>query len=196
MIKHYYIILILLFPLVLNAEFDIEKFTDPGKYGWNSEENYQQARNEINMRQNIIQLYEMKKSDLKLNVVKSMVFPGWGHFAVKKYTRGEILLGLEVVFLGTAFYYYDQAMDNYDKYKKADYIEDINKYYQKAEQPYKYSQTFLALGIITWLFGIYDTINVTTEYNVDLWESLNDIYYEESPTIGFSAYPLGYAFRL
>jgi len=194
-VKWLSISVIILIPLFLNAEFDIEKFTDPGKYSWDSVENYQQAREEMNMRENIIQLYETKRSNPNINVIKSMVFPGWGHFAVKKYIRGEILLSLEVIFLGTAFYYYDQAMDNYDKYKEADYIVDVNKYYQKAQQPYRYSQTFLALGLITWLYSIYDTIQVTKGYNVELWEKLNDKYYKETTSVGFSVYPVGLGIR-
>jgi len=185
------VILLISFSLILKAEFDIEKFTDPAKYDWDSKENYLDAREKLRLKQNIIQLYEMKNSDLNSNLLKSAVLPGWGHFSVNKYTRGEILMGLELIFLGTAFYYYDQAMENYDKYKDSDYIGDINKYYDKAKKPYQYSQTFFALGIATWLYSIYDTVVVTREYNADLWQKLNEKYQDNETDPGISLYPLG-----
>ena len=137
----------------------------------------------------------MKKSDINSNILRSAVFPGWGHFAVKQYTRGEILLGLEVVFLGTAFYYYSQAMDDYDKYKKADFIGDIDKYYDRAQDKYSISQTFLVLGLLNWFYSMYDTIIVTRQYNSQLWEKLNRTYLGNTPELGFSSYPLGIEVR-
>jgi hypothetical protein len=186
---------LLLTACLLSADFDIEKFTDPAKYGWDSLENYNQAREEIMLKRNIIHFYEMKKSSLYTNVLRSAVFPGWGHFAVRQYTRGEILLGLEVIFLGTAFYYYNQAMEDYDKYREADFIVDINTYYDRAQDKYRVSQTFLALGLLTWLYSMYDTVLVTQQYNSKLWDELNKKYLGDQLEIGLSTYPLGLKVR-
>lgn len=180
---------------ILSADFDIDKFTDPAKYGWNSLEKYYQSREEVMLKRSIIHFYEMKKSNLYSNVLRSAVFPGWGHFAVKQYTRGEILLGLEVIFLGTAFYYYNQAMEDYDKYKEADYINDLNNYYDRAQDKYRVSQTFLVLGLANWLYSMYDTVLVTRQYNSQLWDQLNKKYLGEQVEIGLSSYPLGLEVR-
>jgi hypothetical protein len=184
-----------LVPVYLSADFDIDKFTDPAKYSWDSMENYQSAREEMLLKRNIIHFYEMKKSDVNTNILRSAVFPGWGHFAVKSYNRGEILLGLEVIFLGTAFYYYNQALEDYDKYKEADFIGDINNYYDKAQDKYNISQTFLVLGVLNWLYSLYDTVLVTQQYNSRLWDKLNNKYLNTTPELGFSSYPIGIKVR-
>ncbi|MCD4796978.1 MAG: hypothetical protein K8R49_07425 [Candidatus Cloacimonetes bacterium] len=187
------IILSLMIMIVTNllfaTEFDIKKFSDPNKYGWDNLEKYFQAREDKQSRQKLLQIYELKKQDITKNVIKSAIAPGWGHFCAKDHTKGTILLGMEIVLLGTSYFYYDKAMGYYDKYKKANYIGDINQYYLDAEAPYTYSQIFLSVGIAVWLYTIYDSINATDKYNQELWDDIFQDYQQKkikiTPT-GFS----------
>jgi len=82
-------------------------------------------------------------------------------------------------------------MDIYDKYEKATYIGDIEKYYSDAKSPYNMSQVFLGLGIIVWVYNIYDTIVVTEKYNDALWEKI--IFENQDTSISIS--PTGLSMR-
>ena len=185
------ILAILSFSVFLFSEFDIEKFVDPHKYGWESLEKYYSDRKNFEERQKLLQIYELKKLSVSKNILKSVIAPGWGHFTAKRYTKGQILLGLEVILIGSGIYYYDQAMENYDKYKKADYIGDIEKYYTDANTPFQYSKILLGFGVVVWLYTIYDTIQVTEEYNNELWDNIYMEYYKKNLIIT----PTGFTLR-
>lgn len=185
------ILAILSFSVFLFSEFDIEKFVDPDKYGWESLEKYYSDRKNFEERQKLLQIYELKKLSVSKNILKSVIAPGWGHFTAKRYTKGQILLGLEVILIGSGIYYYDQAMENYDKYKKADYIGDIEKYYTDANTRFQYSKILLGLGVVVWLYTIYDTIQVTEEYNNELWDNIYMEYYKKNLIIT----PTGFTLR-
>ena len=142
-------------------------------------------------RQKLLQIYEHKKLSVSKNILKSVIAPGWGHFTAKRYTKGQILLGLEVILIGSGIYYYDQAMENYDKYKKADYIGDIEKYYTDANTHFRYSKILFSFGIIVWLYTMYDTVQVTEEYNNELWDNINMEYSK----INLIVTPTGFTLR-
>jgi len=190
--KKIILLLLIIFVKTLCAEkFDIKKFSDPNKYGWDTHEKFLSAREDLQKRNNLLQIYEIQKQKPLSNVIKSVIVPGWGHFSAKHYWKGQILLGLEIVLLGTSYLYYDQAMDIYDKYEKATYIGDIEKYYSDAKSPYNMSQVFLGLGIIVWAYNIYDTIVVTEKYNDALWEKI--IFENQDTSISIS--PTGLSMR-
>ncbi len=189
--KKIIILAILSFSIFLFSEFDIEKFVDPQKYGWDSLEKYYSDRKNIEERQKLLQIYDFKKLSVSKNILKSVIAPGWGHFTAKRYTKGQILLGLEVILIGSGIYYYDKAMENYDKYKKADYIGDIEKYYTDANTPFQYSKILLGFGVVVWLYTIYDTIQVTEEYNNELWDNIYMEYYKKNLIIT----PTGFTLR-
>jgi len=190
--KKIILLLLIIFVKTLCAEkFDIKKFSDPNKYGWDTHEKFLSAREDLQKRNNLLQIYEIQKQKPLSNVIKSVIVPGWGHFSAKHYWKGQILLGLEIVLLGTSYLYYDQAMDIYDKYEKATYIGDIEKYYSDAKSPYNMSQVFLGLGIIVWAYNIYDTIVVTEKYNDALWEKI--IFENQDTSISIS--PIGLSMR-
>ncbi len=172
-------------------EFDIKKFSDPGKYGWNTYEEFLSAREDLQKRNNLLQIFETQKQKPLTNVIKSAILPGWGHFSAKHYLKGQVLMGLEIVLLGTSYLYYDKAMDIYEKYEKSTYIGDINKYYSDAKTPYNISQVFLGLGIFVWAYNIYDTIVVTEKYNNSLWEKI--LYEHQNTSISVS--PIGLSMR-
>ena len=189
--KKIIILAILSFSIFLFSEFDIEKFVDPQKYGWDSLEKYYSDRKNIEERKKLLQIYEFKKLSVSKNILKSVIAPGWGHFTAKRYTKGQILLGLEVILIGSGIYYYDKAMENYDKYKKADYIGDIEKYYTDANTPFQYSKILLGFGVVVWLYTIYDTIQVTEEYNNEIWDNIYMEYYKKNLIIT----PTGFTLR-
>ena len=173
------LLILLSFCWLFAEEFDIKKFSDPDKYGWGTTQKFYEARTELYNRQKLLQIYEMNKQDITKNIIKSAIAPGWGHFSAQQNTKGTILLGIEIVLLGTSYLFYDQAMYNYDKYKKSTYIGDINQYYLDAKDPYTYSQIFLGLGIAVWLYTIYDSITASEEYNQKLWDDLLQKYHQQ-----------------
>ncbi len=190
--KKIILLILIIFVRTLSAEeFDIKKFSDPNKYGWDTYEKFLSAREDLQKRNNLLQIYETQNQKPISNVIKSAIVPGWGHFSAKHYWKGQFLLGLEIILLGTSYLYYDQAMDIYDKYEKATYIGDIEKYYSDAKSPYNMSQVFLGLGIIVWAYNIYDTIIVTEKYNDALWEKI--IFENQDTSISIS--PTGLSMR-
>ncbi|MDY6914992.1 MAG: hypothetical protein SVM86_01575 [Candidatus Cloacimonadota bacterium] len=165
--------------LLFSQNFDIKKFSNPQKYGWENYEDMKAFRQDLYLRKKLLTDFEKQKKSASLNALKASALPGWGHFATERYTKGNIILGLEIILLGTSYVYYDKAMDQYEKYKDSNYIEDIHKYYDEANRPYKTSQVFLGLALGVWLYNIYDAILQTNEYNTEIWQKI----YSENITI-------------
>jgi hypothetical protein len=155
------------------------RFSEPDKYGWTNPELRSFAREDLFNRQKLLQIYNLNKQSSTKNVVKSLVFPGWGHFSARRYTKGQVLLGMEIILLGSSLYYYDQSREYYDKYKQATNIVEMNNYYEDTKIPLRLSQSFLTLGILVWLYTIYDTPKVTDDYNKDLWDKLIFEFHEK-----------------
>ena len=109
------IILTLIVSPALAQKFDVEKFSDPAKYNWNSSKVQLQHRNDLQQRQKLLQVYEMNKFNYRSKLIKSALVPGWTHFSAGKYAKGQVILGLEVALFVSSFYYYDQAMNYNDK---------------------------------------------------------------------------------
>ena len=188
-------ILLILILILANAayatEFDIKVFSNPDKYGWDTPEKHSMARQNLYNRQKLLQIYELNKQDVTKNIIKSAVAPGWGHYTAEKHTKGHFLLATEIILFGTSYFFYDQAMENYDKYRKSTYIGDINQYYLDAKDNYVYSQIFFSLGVVVWLYTIYDSISATDEYNKRLWNELYMEYHQK----GFKITPTGVTLR-
>ena len=146
------------------------------KYGWNSALEWKQAREKFQHELKIYELYEEKRQSHFGNCLKSLLAPGWGHFSAKSYTKGQVLLGLQIFLAGSSFYYYDKSMDMYDKYKKANQIDVINQYYTDANSSYRTSQILLGFCAIVWVYTILDVVQATENYNRNLWEMLTIEY--------------------
>jgi len=191
-IKLFIILSIFLSSLYLySSDFDIKEFSDPEKYGWDTPEKLYEARAELYHRQKLLQIYELRNQSVATNLIKSAFAPGWGHFSAGEYTKGQILLSMELIFLGSSYYFYDNAMEKYNKYKNSTYIKDINQFYEDASDPFFISQVFLGLGITVWIYTVYDSINSTESYNVRLWEEIRE--QNQSPGITFN--PTGFTWR-
>lgn len=189
--KHFIILLIILSAGLFAQKFDVEKFTDPKKYGWDDFTKQRLAREDLETRKEILKLYNDRKQNYSTNIMKSAILPGWGQMSAGKTMRGEIFLGAEILLAGAGLYYYDKAMNYYDKYKKATYIGDIKKYYEDAKAPYTISQVVLVAGVVIWAINIFDTISVTAENNSGLWDRTVHDYYDRKLTIT----PVGFVYR-
>jgi len=183
--------LLLITVCLFSEDFDIKKFSDPKKYGWDTPDILYDARDNLYNRQKLLQIYEMKNQSITANLIKSAIAPGWGHFSSGQYTKGQVLLGMEIILLGTSYYYFDSAMEKYDKYKNATYIKDIDQYYEDAKDSYFISQIFFTLGTVVWLYTIYDSIDATESYNVSLWKQIILQYQSSNLTIT----PTGFTWR-
>jgi hypothetical protein len=170
------LLLLGLLPALSAQDFDMNKFSDPAKYRWDDLSTRQNVQTDLLERQKLLQIYQMGRISTAANLGKSAVMPGWGHFSAESYTKGQVLLGLEILSVGTSLYFYDQAMESYDKYKKATQIDVINQEYNDSLKPYRFSQAFLGLAVVIWGYTLYDTYNETENYNARLWNKIMTEY--------------------
>jgi len=152
--------------------FDIQAFADTTKYEWEDYRDRLSFREDLSFRQNRLQLYEMESVPFRGNIIKSAVIPGWGQFAANHNTKATVILSMELVSIVGAVYFYDQAQRNYDKYKAASQIDEINHWWGKTQTPHHYSMLLAGLAGVIWVYNIYDVITSTTEYNADLWQDI------------------------
>jgi len=172
--NRYLIIIVLFFATLLTAEeFNIEKFSNPSKYNWENMEDRFKAREDLDSRQKLLQIYELNRQQIIGNMLRSAIVPGWGHYKSHDYTKGHTFLASEIVLFGTSLYFYVKAMDDYDKYEDSHYIGNIKQFYLDANNNYKKSQLIFSLGAIVWIYTIYDSISATQEYNQNYWNELS-----------------------
>lgn len=174
----------------LLAQFNIEKFSNPQKYGWQDLQERKLGRDQITSHQKLLQIYEMEKIPAWRNMIQAGIMPGWGQFNTNNYTKGQVFLGIELVLIGSSYYYFDQASEKYDLYKNSTYIGDINQYYSDASTFNGYAQGLLAVASLVWIYNLYDVYNSTEEYNAKLWNSILKKY--NSDKIQVSLHPLGF----
>jgi len=134
-----FLALVMCVPALYSQDFDISEFSDPHKYGWIDEETRLAARDSLFLNTVLIDDYNEQMQSPILNAVKTAIAPGWGHFSVGSYTKGQVFLASQLVLLGTSIYYREQAMIDYRKYENATHIDDINGYYDSAITPYRQS---------------------------------------------------------
>jgi hypothetical protein len=186
------LILIPLLILSVNCFSDFQDdFLDNTKYGWATREKYLNYRTDKTARQKLLQIYDLKKQKITDNMLKSAIAPGWGQMSAGQFTKGQIILGTELVIIGSYIYFYDQYKTQYDEYEKANYIVDIEDYYKKANEYHTASRAVLGIGIAVWIYNLYDTVITTNSYNQDLWTSLYQDYQRQKITLS----PLGFNIR-
>lgn len=171
------ILLLSVFNLAAQGTFDIDAFTNPQKYGWTNWEDRLNYRQDLFERQKLLQIYEIDAQSISGNVLKSSVFPGWGQFNAKNYTKGQVFLAIEIALLGASYFFYDKSQDNFEKYKNATQIDQMNAYYHDALVPYQYSLVFLTFATVVWAYNIFDVVQTTERYNADVWEKTLKTYY-------------------
>ncbi len=167
------------------SQVSTSNFADPYKYGWIDESTRLNARDDFFLRTMLLEDYYNQKQSPFSNALKSAIAPGWGHFSVESYTKGQILLGIQLSLLGSGIYFREKANIQYNKYEEATQIEDINRYYNNAITPHRQSNFLLSIFFVVWAYTIYDTVLETNDYNDSLW---NNIYLNRR-NMSISIYP-------
>ncbi|MBW6515828.1 MAG: hypothetical protein K0B81_04320 [Candidatus Cloacimonetes bacterium] len=157
---------------ILSADFSIMEFSNPYKYEWFEEEDRITFRDSLEYRTMILSEYDELKQSTMTNALKTAFLPGWGHFTLRSYTKGQIFLGAQLALLGSSLYYYEKAMIHYRRYEKATQIDEINEHYDNALLPYRQSNLLLGLFIVVWGYTIYDVIVETNQHNWNIWNDL------------------------
>ena len=152
--------------------FDLNKFSNPKKYGWEDYKDRSAYREDLLERQELLQLYEIKSKSISYTMAKSAIFPGWGHYSIESYSKGHTFLTGGIIVAGAGLYFYSRSQDYYKKYKNASQIDIINSNFDKAEQNYNTSMIFLAAYVILWGYNLYDSSESTERYNSTLWDNL------------------------
>jgi len=171
------LLLIIILKLTAQGSFDIDAFTDPAKYGWTDWEDRINSRYDLTERQKLLQIYEMDAQSISGNILKSAVFPGWGQFNARSYTKGQVLLAVEIAMIGSAYFFYDRAMDSFQKYENSTQIDAMNSYYHDALVPYQYSLVFATFATVVWAYNVFDVVQTTERYNADVWQKTLKNYY-------------------
>ena len=167
------LICFLIISLQLPAQgFDLNKFSNPKKYGWEDYTDRAAYRQDLLARQELLQLYEIKAKSISYTMAKSAIFPGWGHYSIESYSKGHTFLTGGVIITGAGLYFYSRSQDYYKQYKNATQIDIINSNFNKAEQNYNTSMIFLVAYVILWSYNLYDSSVSTERYNSNLWNSL------------------------
>jgi len=159
-------------PLRAQSSFDLVQFSDSTKYGWRDLSDRLDFRADFTERQNLLQIYNIESQSVHENMLKSAIFPGWGQFSTGHFTKGQILLGSNLVLFGTSLYFYDRALGYHRSYEKATQVDEIEKFYKKAQEPFQYSVIFLGFATLFWAYNVYDVIGSTQEYNIALWDRI------------------------
>jgi hypothetical protein len=106
------------------------------------------------------------------DVIKSVVFPGWGQMSTGRYTRGAVMMGTALVSIGAIGGFtlqYNRHVDAYDDasrgYAQATYVGDAVGYYAQmtdswndADEIYQYRN--IAIGVLAgmYVWSIIDII--------------------------------------
>ncbi len=166
------------------ADFDIRAFSDSTKYGWMDWRDRASYRDQLLERQQLLQLYEMESRPITRTMAQSALVPGLGQISCQAGTKGSIILGAELLALGTAFLFYDRSQYYYKKYLSATQVEDIETYYNAAQNPRQYSLLFVGLGLVIWGYNMFDVIQTTDEFNAAVWDSIIERYGSTALTLG------------
>jgi len=162
----------LIIPPCMAQSFDIQAFSDTTRYGWHNYLERNDYRQELNNRQSLLQIYELEAQPLNANIIKSALIPGWGQFSTKANNKATIILGSELVLVGTSLYFMDRALRSYRLYKTATQVQEIETNYKDSQVPYQYSLILLGFASVVWTYNIFDVIQSTQTYNANLWQEV------------------------
>jgi hypothetical protein len=94
---------------------------------------------------------------------RSVLFPGWGQIYLGEKKKGEKLVIIEGVLIGSTYATWEMSENAYKKYKEAIYQSDITKYYDEANKYHLYSN-YLSIGAIG--FWVYSLLNLCFDKDV------------------------------
>jgi hypothetical protein len=106
------------------------------------------------------------------DVIKSVVFPGWGQVSTGRYTRGVVMMGTALASIGAIgalTLQYNRHVDSYDAasrgYAQATYIGDAVEYYTQmtnswddANDTYRYRN--IAIGVLAGMY-VWSILDIT-----------------------------------
>ena len=87
---------------------------------------------------------------------KSLLIPGWGQFAEKKYLKGAVFLSAEIYCLYKIFENNHRGNENYLLYKEAGNVDDVLKYRELTEKYDRRRNAFILGAIGIWAVNLID----------------------------------------
>ena len=106
------------------------------------------------------------------DVIKSVVFPGWGQFSTGRYTRGAVMMGTALVSIAVISGFtmqYNRHIDSYEEaqrgYEQAAYIGDAVDYYSQMTDSWNdaddiYGYRNIAIGVLAGMY-VWSIIDIT-----------------------------------
>ena len=87
---------------------------------------------------------------------KSLLIPGWGQIAEKRYIEGILFLSAEIFCIYKIFSYNHKGNDYYNLYKKADNVSDATQFRDLAEKYDKRRNSFILAAAGAWIINLID----------------------------------------
>jgi len=87
---------------------------------------------------------------------KSLLIPGWGQFAEKRYLEAVLFLSAEVFALYKVFDANHKGNQYYDKYNEAENVEDAVKYRKSTEKYDTRRNQYILMAIGVWAINLID----------------------------------------
>ena len=111
-------------------------------------------------------------SERNEDVIKSVVFPGWGQFSTGRYSRGAVMMGtalVSIVMISGLTLQYNRYIDSYEEaqrgYAQSVYIGDAVEYYSRmtdiwndADDIYGYRN--IAIGVLAGMY-VWSILDIT-----------------------------------
>ena len=103
-------------------------------------------------------------------IIRSVIFPGWGQYHAGRYTRGTIMMGSAIVTLaaiGGTTLQYNRFVESYEDaqlgYRTATYVGDARYYYGEmtgnwndADEMYGYRSILIGVAAGLWVWSALD----------------------------------------
>ena len=87
---------------------------------------------------------------------KSLIIPGWGQVAEKRYIEGVLFLSAEIFCIYKIFSYNHKGNDYYDLYKKADNVSAATEYRELTEKYDTRRNRFILAAAGVWIINLID----------------------------------------
>ncbi len=87
---------------------------------------------------------------------KSLLFPGWGQLAEKRYVEGIVFISAEIFTLYKVFSYNHKGNGSYTQYKNADNGADAVRHRQKTEEYDRKRNQYLLAAAGVWAINLID----------------------------------------
>jgi hypothetical protein len=91
---------------------------------------------------------------------KSLLIPGWGQIAEKRYLEGALFLSAEIFCFYKVFSYNHKGNYYYNHYKKADNVSDAVKYRGLTENYDIKRNKFLLAAAGVWIINLIDAYSI------------------------------------